>query len=87
MLLQSLLKLNNSISVQNLGILPPNSGADKTKIGLCHKLVSFQLGILKFGSQVQGKTKKKVFATFWFYLSPEFQIVCCQVGITHLLKN
>ena len=29
-----------------------------------------------------GEDKKKVFAAFWFYLSPEFRISCCQVGIT-----
>ena len=28
------------------------------------------------------KTKKKVFAAFWFYFSPEFRISCCQLGIT-----
>ena len=48
MFLQSLVKLNNSISVQNFA---PNSG------------------------------EKKVFAAFWFYISPEFRISCCQVGI------
>ena len=28
------------------------------------------------------KKKKNVFTTFWFYLSLEFRICCCQVGIT-----
>ena len=30
-----------------------------------------------------GWRQKKVFAAFWFYLSPEFRIPCCQVGITY----
>ena len=34
-------------------------------------LILFQSGILP---QIQVKTKKKVFATFWFYLRQEFQI-------------
>ena len=32
--------------------------------------------------QIQVKTKKKVFAAFWFYRSSQFWISCCQVGIT-----
>ena len=51
MFLQSLVKLNNSISFRDL---PPNSVA----------------------------AQKKVFATFWFYLSSEFRISCCQMIIT-----
>ena len=39
-------------------------------------------GILPPNSGEDQKRKKKVFATFWFYLSPEFPISCCQVGIT-----
>ena len=40
---------------------------------------SFSVRILSPNS---GEDKKKVFAAFWFYLSPEFWISCCQVDIT-----
>ena len=42
-------------------------------------IILFQFGILLPNS---GEDKKKVCAAFWFYLSPEFRISCCQVGIT-----
>ena len=43
-------------------------------------IILFQCGIFPPNS---GKDKKKkVFAAFWFYLSPEFRISFCQVGIT-----
>ena len=28
------------------------------------------------------ENQKKISTEFWFYLSPEFRIFCCQVGIT-----
>ena len=43
-------------------------------------IILFHFGILPLNSG-EGK-KEKVFAAFWFYLSPEFWISCCQVGIT-----
>ena len=43
-------------------------------------IILFKSGILLPNSGED--QKKKVFAAFWFYLSPEFRISCCQVGIT-----
>ena len=40
-------------------------------------IIPFQSGILPPNSG-----EEKVFATFWFYLSQEFRISCCQVCIT-----
>ena len=44
------------------------------------KLNTF-ISVRNFAILVKAK-KKKVFAAFWFYISLEFQISCCQVGIT-----
>ena len=42
-------------------------------------IILFRSGILPPNS---GEDQKKVFATFWFHLSPEFRTSCCKVGIT-----
>ena len=71
MSLRSLVKLKYSISVRNFA--PKFRCRPIKKKGLRRKLVRFQPRI---------PSQKKVFAAFWFYLSPEFRISCCQVGIT-----
>ena len=76
MFLQSLFELYNSISVRNFGCRPK-------KKSLRRKLVLFQPGISEFCPRIQVNTKKKIFTAFWFNLSPEFWISCCQVGITY----
>ena len=39
-------------------------------------IILFQSGISEYCHQIQMKTKKKVVAAFWFYLSPKFLIAC-----------
>ena len=49
---------------------------------LVNFVILFLFEILPLNSGDDQKKKKKVFVAFWFYLSSEFWIFSCQVGIT-----
>ena len=79
MFLRSLVKLNNSVSVQNF--VPKfrcsqNKGSSPQTSFISTR--NFWILLPNSGEN----QSKKVFAAFWFYFSLEFRISCCQVGIT-----
>ena len=52
-------------------------------------LVNFNnsISLWNFAPNLGEDQKKKVFAAFWFYFSPEFWVSCCQVGIAKKPKG
>ena len=75
--MRSLFKVNNFISAQNFGCTPKKRKRSSPQIS---SISARNFLILPPNSGEY--QNKKVFAAFWFYLSPKFRISCCQVVIT-----
>ena len=83
MFLQSLVELNNSVSVWNFEILPLIQVQTKKKKRSLPQTGSISPHNSRTLPPNSGEDQnKKIFVTFSFDLSPEFYISCCQVGIT-----